>query len=139
MKQTITALLLALTLTLGLSGCTSKKDNGSNQGDDPSNSTTQNGSNTSNGTMNGGTNSGSNGSNGSSNGGSGNGTDNGTTPSDGSRSYYSYGQPGSNDATNSESGNDFLRGYSYEQMLRNGRVRDTNGILTDGESSVTDW
>ena len=128
MKQTITALLLALTLTLGLGGCTSKKDNGSNQGDDPNNSTTQNGGNTSNGTMNGGTNSG-----------SGNGTDSGTTPSDGSRSYYSYGQPGSNGATDSESSNDFLRGYSYEQMLRNGRVRDTNGILTDGESSVTDW
>lgn len=30
-----------------------------------------------------------------------------------------------------------IRGATYGQMLRNGRVHDTNGILTDGENAVT--
>ena len=30
-----------------------------------------------------------------------------------------------------------IRGATYGQMLRNGRVHDTNGVLTDGENAVT--
>ena len=38
-----------------------------------------------------------------------------------------------------DSVDDLLRGRSYEEMLRNGRVHDTDGFLTDGENSVTEW
>ena len=131
MKQTITALLLALALVLGLSGCTARKDN---QSDKDSSGTTQNGTmnnganngNTNNGTQNGGTNSGD----------ANNGTANNNTRS---RSYNSYAQPGVNGPTSSDSVDDLLRGRSYEEMLRNGRVHDTDGILTDGENSVSQW
>ena len=132
MRQTLTALLLALTLALCLTGCT-RKDNGST--DLPDNSTanhgttnhndTVNGGNgtTNNGTMNGGTNSG--------DGSTGNGTDSSA------RSHYgTYARPGSNGADGSDS-YDLLPGRSYEQMLRDGRVHDSDGFLTDGENSVT--
>ena len=134
MKQTITALLLALALVLGLSGCTARKDN---QSDKDNSGTTQNGTmnngaqngtngNTNNGTMNGGTNSGD--------------ANNGTANNNArSRSYNSYAQPGVNGPTSSDSVDDLLRGRSYEEMLRNGRVHDTDGILTDGENSVSQW
>lgn len=121
MRQTLTALLLALTLALCLTGCT-RKDNGST--DLPDNSTANHGT-TNNGTMNGGTNSG--------DGSPGNGTDSSA------RSHYgTYAQPGSNGATGSDS-YDLLPGRSYEQMLRDGRVHDSDGFLTDGENSVTEW
>ena len=127
MKQTITALLLALALVLGLSGCTAKKDSGT---DKNNNDTTQNGTNngnTNNGTLNGGTNNGEG--------------NNGTTDNNsvGSRSYDSYAQPGVNGPTSSDSVNDLMRGRSYEEMLRNGRVNDTDGFLNDGENSVSQW
>ena len=32
-----------------------------------------------------------------------------------------------------------MRGRSYEEMLRNGRVGDTDGILTDGENYTSQW
>ena len=106
MKQTLMALLLALTMLLGLTGCTSKKDNGTKD-DTLGNNTLQNdGSMNNNGTANGGTNSDTNN------------TNNGTA----------------------RSGNDgFMGSRSYDQMLRDGRVRDTDGDLTDGENSVSDW
>ena len=122
MRQTLTALLLALTLTLSLTGCT-RKDNGSTT--TPDNGTANNGT-TNNGTVNGGTNSG--------DGSVGNG-------SDSSARHYgdgSYARPGSNGATSSDS-YDTLPGRSYEQMLRDGRVHDSDGFLTDGENSVTEW
>ena len=107
----ILALLLALTMLLGLTGCTSKKDNGTKD-DTLGNNTLQNdgsmnnNGNTNNGTANGGTNSDTNN------------TKNGTA----------------------RSGNDgFMGSRSYDQMLRDGRVRDTDGDLTDGENSVSDW
>ena len=128
MRQTLTALLLALTLALSLTGCT-RKDNSNT--DLPNNGTANNGTanngTTNNGTVNGGTN-------------SGDGTiDNGTDPS--ARNRYgdgSYARPGSNGATSSDS-YDTLPGRSYEQMLRDGRVHDSDGFLTDGENSVTEW
>ena len=123
MRQTLTALLLALTLTLSLTGCT-RKDTGSTT--TPDNSTTNHGT-TDNGTMNGGTNSG--------DGSVGNGSDSSA------RNYYSdgsYARPGSNGATSSDS-YDTLPGRSYEQMLRDGRVHDSDSFLTDGENSVTEW
>lgn len=122
MRQTLTALLLALTLTLSLTGCT-RKDNSST--DLPDNGTANN-STTNNGTMNGGTNSG--------DGSVGNGSDSSA------RNYGggSYARPGSNGATSSDS-YDTLPGRSYEQMLRDGRVHDSDGFLTDGENSVTEW
>ena len=120
MRQTITALLLALVLALGLSGCTSKKDSGMNSGT-TNNGSSYNDGNTSNGTMNGGTNSDTNYNNGSNH----NGTnyDNGTDDSSGNSLM---------DETE-----DLLRGRSYEEMLRNGRVNDTDGDLTDGENSTS--
>lgn len=123
MRQTLTALLLALTLALSLTGCT-RKDNSNT--DLPNNGTANNGT-TNNGTMNGGTNSG--------DGTIGNGSDSSA------RNRYgdgSYAQPGSNGATSSDS-YDTLPGRSYEQMLRDGRVHDSDGFLTDGENSVTEW
>ena len=111
MKQTLMALLLALTMLLGLTGCTGKKDNGTKDdilGDNTlqNNSGMNNNGNTNNGTANGGTNSDTNS------------TNNGTA----------------------RSGNDgFMGSRSYDQMLRDGRVRDTDGDLTDGENSVSDW
>ena len=132
MKRTMTALLLALTLVLGLSGCTAKKDNSTN-GSTPNNGTMDNG-NTNNGTQNGGTNT----NDGTVNGG----TNNGTARRYGD--YYSdsdYAVPGYNGPTSSDSYTDYdrlMRGYSYEDMLRNGRVTDTDGFLTDEENSVTD-
>lgn len=135
MKRTITALLLALALVLGLSGCTAKKNdqNDKNHSGTTQNSTMNNGanSNTGNGTVNGGTNSGD----------SNNGTaNNGTADNNArSRSYNSYAQPGVNGPTSSDSVNELMHGRSYEEMLRNGRVHDTDGILTDGENSVSQW
>ena len=112
MKQTLTALLLALTMLLGLTGCTSKKDNGTKD-DTLGNNTLQN-----DGSMN-------------NNGNTNNGTANGGTDSD------------TNNSTNNgtaRSGNDgFMGSRSYDQMLRDGRVHDTDGDLTDGENSVSDW
>ena len=105
MKRTFTALLLALVLTLSLSGCRAKKDNGSNNG-------TMNGTNHNSGVTDGGT------------------TDNSGTsdlPSGASRygsDYGTYAQPGSNGSTSSDSADDFIAGRSYDEMLRNGRVRD---------------
>lgn len=148
MKKNITALFLALTLVLGLTGCTAKKDNGSANNDN--NGTAQNGM-TDNGTNNGSTNNG-----GTNNGNTNNGTMNGgtnssdgtqnngstTNPANGSRSYNgydSYALPGSNGPTSSDSYNDLMRGRSYEEMLRNGRVGDTDGILTDGENYTSQW
>ncbi len=122
MRQTLTALLLALTLALCLTGCT-RKDNGST--DLPDNSTDNHGTTNHNDTVNGGTNSG--------DGSTGNGTDSSA------RSHYdTYARPGSNGADGSDS-YDMLPGRSYEQMLRDGRVHDSDGFLTDGENSVTEW
>ena len=103
MKRTMTALLLALTLVLGLSGCTAKKDNGTN-GSNTNNGTMDNG-NTNNGTMDNG-----NTSNGTQNGGTNtnDGTVNGGTNNDTARrygDYYSdsdYAAPGYNGPTSSE-------------------------------------
>ena len=130
MKRILTALLLVLTLTLALSGCT-RKDNGSN--DNPNNS--QNGTPNNGGTANNG---------GTMNDGA---TDNSGTsdlPSGASRygsgyGYDAYAQPGSNGSTSSDSADDFITGRSYDEMLRNGRVRDTDGILADGENSTSRW
>ena len=122
MKRTLTALLLVLTLTLALSGCT-RKDNGSNGNHS---GTTSNGTMDNGGTMPDGT------------------TDNSGTsdlPSGASRYGYGYGydayaQPGSNSSTSSDSMDNLIPGRSYDEMLRNGRVRDTDGILTDGENDA---
>ena len=129
MRQTLTALLLALTLVLCLTGCTRKDNSSSGTADNgTTNNGTTNGTNegtTNTGTMNGGTNSG--------DGSTGNGTDSSA------RSHYdTYARPGSNGATGSDS-YDMLPGRSYEQMLRDGRVHDSDGFLTDGENSVTEW
>ena len=129
MRQTLTALLLALTLALCLTGCTRKDNSSSGTADNgTTNNGTTNGTNegtTNNGTMNGGTNSG--------DGSTGNGTDSSA------RSHYgTYARPGSNGADGSDS-YDLLPGRSYEQMLRDGRVHDSDGFLTDGENSVTEW
>ena len=118
MKRTTLALLLALTFAVGLVGCgrrNSADDNNMMGNNNPNSGSAYNGGaydgNTNNGTMNGGTNSDTNNStNGS--------TNNGTA----------------------RSGNDgFMGSRSYDQMLRDGRVRDTDGDLTDGENSVSDW
>ena len=129
MKRTITALLLALVLLLGLSGCTSKKDNGSSN-DTPGNNTTQNGGNTDNYNPDSGMSNDGNTNNGTQNGGTnsdGNNSNNGTTNNPAARNYGTS----ENDS--------FMGSRSYEQMLRDGRIHDTDGDLTDGENSVSDW
>ena len=119
MKQTLMALLLALTMLLGLTGCTNKKDNGTKD-DTLGNNTLQNDSGMNNGANNGNTN---------------NGTANGGTNSDTNNSTN-----GSTNNATARSGNDgFMGSRSYDQMLRDGRVHDTDGDLTDGENSVSDW
>ena len=119
MKQTLTALLLALTMLLGLTGCTGKEDNGTKD-DIPGDNTLQNDSGMNNGANNGNTN---------------NGTANGGTNSDTNNSTN-----GSTNNGTARSGNDgFMGSRSYDQMLRDGRVHDTDGDLTDGENSVSDW
>lgn len=139
MRQVTLALLLALTLMLGLSGCTDRNGSG-NDNDILGNDTTQNDSNVDQGTTNGTTN---------------NGTTNSTTPSNGSRSgtdnqYGTNGQYGTNSqygtngqyGTNSQYGTDdnsLFQGRSYEDMLRDGYVHDTDGYLDDGENSVSEW
>ena len=48
--------------------------------------------------------------------------------------------PPENSATNGSTPDDTIGqdvGVSYEQMLRNGRVHDTDGLLRDGENAVT--
>lgn len=134
MKRTLTALLLVLTMTLAFSGCT-RKDAGSsgNQNDSAHNGTVNGGNggtaDNGSGTMNDGA------------------TDNSGTsdlPSGASRYGYGYGnnayaQPGSNGSTSSDSADEFIAGRSFDEMLRNGRVRDTDGILTDGENDADRW
>lgn len=132
MKQTISALLLALTLLLGLTGCTAKKDNGSNDNGILGDNSTQNGGNVDNGTNNG---NGTINGNGSLNGNTGNGTMNGGTNNSNGTTNGST----NNGSANNNDGEGILQGRSYEEMLRNGRVHDEDGILTDGENSVSDW
>lgn len=116
MRQAVIALLLALTLALGLSGCTDKTksstgDNGSGSSKSY-NSSSDYGTNDNNGTnYNNGTNNGSN--------------------------YNGSADHGSVGSDLKEETEDLLRGRSYDEMLRNGRVNDTDGILTDGENHVS--
>ena len=133
MKQAITALLLALTLVLGLSGCTDKNGNGNanggNDNDILGDNTLDDGSNIDDGTAR--SYNGTTGSYGSSY--------NGGYSSDGSYSYDNgYGSDGSYSYNNGnnimDDTEDLLRGRSYEEMLRDGRVNDTDGDLTDGEN-----
>ena len=129
MKQTITALLLALTMLFSLTGCTRK--------DNVNNSTTGNGttstpnSGTNNNTGNNGSSNEGNTNNGTMNGGTNNGTDNNSSINGGSNSADSHSRSSGSD--------DLFGGRSYDQMLRDGRVRDSDGFLTDGENSVTEW
>ena len=120
MRQAIIALLLALTLTLGLSGCTDKTQSGNNG------STTQNGT-----SDNGGSNYGTNDNNGTN---YNNGTNNGSNYNGGTNNGSDNGSIGSDLKRETE---DLLRGRSYDEMLRNGRVNDTDGFLTDGENHVS--
>ena len=132
MKQTLTALLLALTMLFSLTGCTRKDDpndsmnNGGNSGttnngtvnNGVGNNGTVNDGNTNNGTMNGGTNTGDNSSAAN--------NDTGSNNSTGSRSR-------------SSGSDDLFGGRSYDQMLRDGQVHDSDGFLADGENSRSDW
>ena len=117
MKRTVIALLMALTLVLGLGGCTRDKNSGSDvPGDNPTGNSSTNNGTTNNGTNNGGTNS-------------------GNSSTDGN-----YGQ--GNDSTGSTNGksrssDELFRGRSYEEMLRNGRVTDTDGNLLNRENNYS--
>ncbi len=112
MKHATLALLLALTLAVGLSGCGRRDSNGGSD-DILGNNSTENGGSVDNGTnsgMNGNTN---------------NGTANGGTNSD------------TNNGTNSNTdGEGLLQGRSYQEMLEDGRVHDSDGYLRDEENSV---
>ena len=108
MRQAIITLLPALTLVLGLSGCSDDKDTNTN-------SKTRNYSDYNYGTND----------------------RNGTNYNNGTNKNYN------NDTNNSVGGalkretEDLLRGRSYDEMLRNGRVNDSDGILTDGENPIS--
>ena len=111
MKRTIFALALAMMLIVGLSGCTANKNKTADRSDATQNSGTQNGDTFNNGSTN--------------------------NPANGNRSYDNYGSyaaPGYNGSTSSDSYDDLMNGQSYEEMLRNGRVHDTDGFLNDGEN-----
>ena len=108
MRQALITLLLALTLVLGLSGCTDNKDaktnNKTHSYNDYNYGTSDN---------------------------------NGTNYNNGTNKSYNN---GTNNRVGSElkrETEDLLRGRSYDEMLRNGRVNDTDGILTDGENSIS--
>ena len=67
----------------------------------------------------------------------GNATTNGTA---GTNETYGAGENANNGTANNGTTNQTgstLGGATYEQMLRNARVRDTDGILTDYENTVT--
>ena len=116
MKRTILSLVLAMTLILSLSGCSTNNGKTAARNDTNQNSGTQNGDTFNNGSTN--------------------------NPANGNRSYNDYGSyaaPGYNGSTSSDSYNDLMRGRSYEEMLRNGRIHDTDGILTDGENAGSNW
>ena len=109
MRQALITLLLALTLVLGLSGCTDNKDT-------KTNSKTRNYTDYNYGTND----------------------NNGTNYNNGTSKNYNY------DTNNNSVGSelkreteDLLRGRSYDEMLRNGRINDTDGILTDGENPIS--
>ncbi len=116
MKRTILSLVLAMALMLGLSGCTTDKNTSADRNDTTQNSDTRNGDTFNNGSAN--------------------------NPANGNRSYNDYGSyatPGYNGSTSSDSYDSLMQGRSYEDMLRNGRVHDTDGILTDGENAGSNW
>ena len=50
---------------------------------------------------------------------------------------HTSGQERPNDSANNHAANEDV-GVSYEQMLRNGRVHDKDGLLKDGENAVSD-
>ena len=111
MRQAIITLLLALALVLGLSGCTDNKDTSTNSKARSYND------------YNYGTN-----------------DRNGTNYNNGTNKNNNYNYDTNNNSAGSElkrETEDLLRGRSYDEMLRNGRINDTDGILTDGENSIS--
>ena len=140
MKSKFLPLLLTLGLLCAVTGCgrdnTAPDNNGTGngvvndntvQGEDPIL-----GGNTDNGVNNGTTN--------------GNGTNNGTVTDNGTvNGGLNNDGTGPNGTTANGTANNgagatgrsVIRPASYDQMLRNARVHDTDGILTDGENAVT--
>ena len=111
MRQAIITLLLALTLVLGISGCTDNKDTNTN-------SKARNYDSYNYGTND----------------------NNGTNYNNGTNKDSNYNYSTKDNSAGSElkrETEDLLRGRSYDEMLRNGRVNDTDGFLTDGENHVS--
>ena len=129
MKRSFMILLASMLLVFSLTACGRNDSNNAQTSDDPP--TTNQEANT----------------NGQSNGGQSNsGTQDDAIMGDGSQNDQNGTSGGQNDGPGAQedsmmnestpgSTEDQNVGVSYEQMLRNGRVHDTDGILTDGENS----
>ena len=114
MKKTIFAFVLAMALLVSLNGCTADKRKTADRNDTTQNNGTYNADTFNNGSTN--------------------------NPANGNRSYDNYGSyaaPGYNGSTSSDSYDGLMNGRSYEDMLRNGQVNDTDGFLNDGENRTS--
>lgn len=129
MKRSFMILLASMLLVFSLTAC-GRNDNNAQTSDDPpttNQETNANGQN--NGTQNDAIMGGS----------SQNGATNGQNGESGSQSSTANGQENSTMNETAPNGTtDQGAGVSYEQMLRNGRIHDTDGLLNDGENAVSD-
>ena len=137
MKEKITALILALMIALGLSACDGTKTGTANDndvmGDEHSNVQQQapNGSTNSNGS-NAGTDTDSKNQTSTYAGGTYR-NKSGSTYGNNSGMYSSRG--GVSDYSTTNPANGYRQGVSWQKMLQNGRVHDSDGFLLDGENA----
>ena len=155
----LTLLLAAALLVFNLTACgCSAKDSGSTTTGQETTGTTEDSTSPNTGTSNGesgagtGSSSGSGSTSGSNSGGSQNGSSGGsgeagsntggTANSDGTGSLLEDAgdalKDGANDVKDALDGSSKAGGVSFRQMVRNARVHDTDGDLTDGENSRSD-
>ena len=147
MMKHLTLLLTAALLVFNLTACgCSAKDSGSTTTGQETTGTTEDSASPNTGTSNGeagaGTGSTSGGSQNGSSGASGEAGSNtgGTANSDGTGSLLEDAgdalKDGANDVKDALDGSSKAGGVSFRQMVRNARVHDTDGILTDGENDA---
>ena len=149
----LTLLLTAALLVFNLTACgCSAKDSGSTTTGQETTGTTEDSTSPNTGTSNGESGAGTGSTSGSNSGGSQNGSSSasgeagsntgGTANSDGTGSLLEDAgdalKDGANDVKDALDGSSKAGGVSFRQMVRNARVHDTDGDLTDGENSRSD-
>jgi len=141
MKKGLTFLLVALMLVFSLTACGGNDKQQENQNDsavvggDTANNS-DNGSDTGSGSTSG--NNGNSGNNSGSMAGNDSNSSNGSNSGSGNNSSTDNNSGGLNDAlTDDSSIGNTTGGVTYEQMLRNARVHDRDGDLTDHENAAT--